>query len=409
MADFKKEVEAILFAAGRVVTMKELQKLLHLNDPGLLKETIRELKEEYDSKESPLMIIAEGEGDEISGWKLTVREKMLPLVHKINPHTELSKSILETLAVITWKQPIVQSDVIRIRTNKAYEHIAELERMGFIAKKRFGRSYSISVTQKFLDYFDLKDNKEIKALFKDFKDVEVAVKNKKEELEKATPEVNPAEGEEVEGVEASADATEEGVDPEEGVELEPYIDVLPEATKPKRDDELEVYERDEEDIARDMMDDDLAEREPEGEEGEAEQGEETPEEETPEEKARRMARELVADEEEAEKEEEEREERELHPQLEEFIASSEEHNKPKGSEDHSDEIEEKEEEEGDEGEAASGEGEAEGKGPEEHEGSDEDHEKPAEEFPGQFDSEDQKHEGSEGSEESESSDDEAKQ
>ena len=168
--DLKKKVESILFAAGRAVTLKELQSLLHINEPGLIKETVRELKEEFDANESSMMILPEGEG-----WKLTVREGFLPLVRRINPHTELSKTILETLAVIAWKQPALQSDVVKIRTNKAYDHISELDRLGFITKERHGRSFLIKVTQKFLDYFDLPDDKSIKEVFKDFKDIEVAV------------------------------------------------------------------------------------------------------------------------------------------------------------------------------------------------------------------------------------------
>ncbi len=380
MADFKKEVEAILFAAGRVVTLKELQKLLHLNDPGMIKETMRELKEDYDNNESPLMIISEGD-DEISGWKLTVREKMLPLVHKINPHTELSKSILETLAVITWKQPIVQSDVIRIRTNKAYDHIAELLRLGFIAKKRFGRSYSISVTQKFLDYFDLKDNKEIKEMFKDFKDVEVAVNKKKDDLEKAAPEDTPKAGTEESVI--SDEKSEENIS-EEGIELEPYIDVLPEATKPKKQNEVEVYERSEEDVAHDLIEDEQVDEEI-SEDTEQVSVEKEPEE-TAEEKARRLARELIEEETEAEEEDKERE-RQLHPELEDFIASSVDQIKPKGAEDHSSEItghSDHDEDEDDE------EGEVTDKNDKHEDDSSDKSNKPksAEEFPGQFDSED---------------------
>jgi len=390
MADFKKEVEAVLFAAGRLVEIKELQKLLHMKDPGLIKETIRELKDDYEARESPLMIIAEGEGDEITGWKLTVKEKMLPLVQKVNPHTELNKSILETLAVITWKQPIVQSDVIKIRTNKAYEHISELERMGFIAKKKFGRSYSITVTQKFLDYFDLPDTESIKDVFKDFKDVEVAVQKKKDDLENAPPEdtaEDKTETEEAPAPEQSPGGPLEG----EGVELEPYIDVLPEGTKPKHENEVEVYERDEEDIARDMMNEDLETKEEETEEDDQAEAEEAEHEETPEEKAKRLAEELIKDEKEAEEEEAERE-RQLHPALEEFIEGSVEHISAKGEEDHSEEIEEKPEvEEGEEVEESE-----EHDSEEKHEESEK--EKEAEEFPGQFDGQTEQEEGEESEE-----------
>ncbi|MBW2971431.1 SMC-Scp complex subunit ScpB [Candidatus Woesearchaeota archaeon] len=361
MADLKKEVEAILFSAGRTVELKEIQRLLHVNEPGLIKETIRELKDEYEAKESPLLILSEGEG-----WKLTVKEKFLPIVQKINPHTELSKTMLETLAVVAWKQPMLQSDVIKVRTNKAYEHLSELERLGFITKERHGRSFLIKVTQKFLDYFDLPDDKAINEVFKQFKDIELAVKKKAGALEKAAPEV-PA-----------GKHAEEGAPQEEGIELKPYVDVPPDKPVPKKETELEVYARSPEEVAAD---------EKKEEEEEKEEAEEKAEEakkpvETPEEKARRIAKELIGEEHPKKEEEDAEDERKLHPKLEEFIAGSIEHISPKKSA-------KAEPEEESEEEPAEEESPGEGEGSEEPEASededDEDKPKEAEEFPGQFD------------------------
>lgn len=162
----EKEVEAILFAAGRIVTLEELSNLLDISETGLIKEAIKDIKRKLVENESPLIIVEEGEG-----WKLAVGEKYLPFVHKINTHTDLTFPVMETLAVISWKQPIMQSDVIRIRSTKAYEHIGELEEKGFISRVKHGRSFAIKVTQKFMDYFDLPDAAAVRELFKDFKDV----------------------------------------------------------------------------------------------------------------------------------------------------------------------------------------------------------------------------------------------
>lgn len=168
MDDIKKEVEAVLFAAGRAVSLSEMESLLSVNTPGLVKEAISELKQGYSERDSPILLIDEGDG-----WKLTVKEKFLPIVHRVNPHTELSKAVMETLAVVAWKQPILQSEVIRIRTNKAYDHIKELATLGFLIKEREGRSYSLKVTQKFMEYFDLPNQEAVQEMFKDFKDVKM--------------------------------------------------------------------------------------------------------------------------------------------------------------------------------------------------------------------------------------------
>ena len=166
MEDFlKNQLESLLFACGRKLSLGEMMKLSGITQPELIKEKLALLKQEYDVRNSAMMLV-----EETDGWKLTTREQYLPLVRKIVPHTELNKSVLETLAVIAWKQPIMQSEVIRIRTNKAYEHIGELETMGFVVKKKCGRTFSLALTQKFFDYFDLKDSAAVKTIFKDIKE-----------------------------------------------------------------------------------------------------------------------------------------------------------------------------------------------------------------------------------------------
>jgi len=163
--DLKKQTEAILFSCGRTIELEELAKLIRSTESSVKKE-LRALQKEYDTRESPIMLIEEG-----TAWKMSVREAYLKTVRKITPYMEFSKTIMETLAVVAWKQPILQADVIKIRTNKAYEHIAELEKMGFLAKERHGRSFLLKLSQKFYDYFDLRDDMDVRNLFKKIKDV----------------------------------------------------------------------------------------------------------------------------------------------------------------------------------------------------------------------------------------------
>ncbi len=164
--ELKKQIEALLFSAGRKLNVEELSRLIGIESSKEIIKSANELKRSYDDSESPLMIIEEGDG-----WKMTVREKYLPLVRNINPHTELSKTTMETLAVIAWKSPILQSTVIKVRTNKAYDHINELEELGFITREKYGRTFILKLTQKFFEYFDLQDKKDISKLFKGIKDL----------------------------------------------------------------------------------------------------------------------------------------------------------------------------------------------------------------------------------------------
>ncbi len=165
--ELKNQIEALLFASGRKMTVDELKTHLTISSAAAIREAAAELQKEYDERQSPVMVVQEGDS-----WKLTTREKYLHQVRKINPNTELTKTMMETLAVIAWKQPITQSEVISIRTNKAYEHIAELEKMGFLIKEKYGRTFMLKLTQKFFDYFDLRDAQAARERFSHIKETE---------------------------------------------------------------------------------------------------------------------------------------------------------------------------------------------------------------------------------------------
>lgn len=230
----KNQIESILFACGRKISLEEIAKMMGLPTTEALEKHLLELQREYDERGSPLMILEEEKGF----WKLTTREKYLDVVQKIVPETELSKTMMETLAVVAWKQPITQSEVIHIRTNKAYDHVKELEEMGFLVKERFGRTYLLKLTQKFYNYFDLSGAEAAKQLFKEFKDTEAQKK-----LTDASVEAVEELKQEEEGKEESEDAAEEvkrEEQPEEEKEENVYSE--PDREDLREDDEIKTRE-----------------------------------------------------------------------------------------------------------------------------------------------------------------------
>ena len=182
MADLKKpsvksKVEAVLFSTGHRITLDEISKLCRSIKEDVL-AALQELKKEYDDKQSSLMLVEEEEF-----WKFAVRDHFIPMIRKIVTETELTKSVMETLAVIAFKYPILQSDLIKIRTNKAYDHLVELEKSGYITRQKHGRTNLIKLTEKFFRYFDLTEEK-LKDQFKDFDSIAKAIKQKEEEVDK---------------------------------------------------------------------------------------------------------------------------------------------------------------------------------------------------------------------------------
>ncbi len=167
MSDAAKQVEALLFSSGKWMAEDQLTSLTGLPKDGV-KAALSELKSRYEQADSSLILM-----NEADGWKLNVREGYLELVRKIIADSELPKPILETLAVIAWKRPILQSEVVQIRSDAAYEYIAELVKLGFITKEPEGRSYVLKLAPKFFEYFDVKSDEDIKKVFGNIKIPEV--------------------------------------------------------------------------------------------------------------------------------------------------------------------------------------------------------------------------------------------
>ena len=147
-----KKLEAIFFVSGRFLNMQELVSLSDLN-PVVLYDLIDRLKEKYEKSDSALEIV------EKSGmWKMDVRQEYSDIINKLaTGSSEFSKAEQETLAIIAYKQPIKQSVIIKIRGNKAYDHIKRFNELNLIKKKKTGHTSELSLSDDFYDYFKVEE------------------------------------------------------------------------------------------------------------------------------------------------------------------------------------------------------------------------------------------------------------
>lgn len=141
-----KKLEAALFIAGRFMTVQELVALTDIN-PLLLKKLLEDLQDAYANK--GISIIRQNEM-----WKMDVSPEYTTLVNKLaTGSSEFTKAEQESLAIIAYKQPIKQSILIKIRGNKAYDHVKKFVSMGLIIKKRMGHTSEIKLSDTFHEYF----------------------------------------------------------------------------------------------------------------------------------------------------------------------------------------------------------------------------------------------------------------
>lgn len=153
-----KKVEACLFLAARYLSIDDMVKFTGIN-PIMLQELVEKLKEKYNNSESSLIIL-ERKMDRML-WKMDVKPEFHFLVNKLaTGESEFTRAEQETLAVIAYKQPIKQSIIIKIRGNKAYDHIKHFISAGLIRAKKLGRTLELNTSDKFYDYFNIKKGKE---------------------------------------------------------------------------------------------------------------------------------------------------------------------------------------------------------------------------------------------------------
>ena len=150
--DNLKKLEAIFFVSGKFLTIPELISLTDLN-PIILRDLIDRLKDKYSKEDSAIEIIEKN-----GMWKMDVRQEYSNIVNQLaGGRSEFTKAEQETLAIIAFKQPIKQSVIIKIRGNKAYEHIKKFNDLALITRKKMGHTHELNLSDDFYDYFNVAD------------------------------------------------------------------------------------------------------------------------------------------------------------------------------------------------------------------------------------------------------------
>ena len=155
MKELKSKIEAILFCTPDGLDSKRLSKLCGIGSVGHVKSALQEMQEEFETNGRGMSLVLKD-----GLWRFAVRDEHVPLV-KEAAKPEIEKAILETLAFIAYKKNAKQSEVVKVRSNKAYGHIKHLEAQGFVTAKTKGKTRLLTPTKKFYDYFALKEGEEI--------------------------------------------------------------------------------------------------------------------------------------------------------------------------------------------------------------------------------------------------------
>ena len=87
-------------------------------------------------------------------YALQLKSEAIEYGRRLAPQ-EIPSYLLRTLALIAHEQPMMQKELKFKLGDKVYEHVSELVELGMVQKERKGRSFELSVTSAFLEYFGI--------------------------------------------------------------------------------------------------------------------------------------------------------------------------------------------------------------------------------------------------------------
>jgi segregation and condensation protein B len=165
MLEAKRILEAALLASQEPQSLNDLKRLFD-NELGadMLSQLLQELREEWNGRAVELVSLA-------SGWRFQTRADFHPYLERLSPEKppRYSRAVMETLAIIAYRQPVTRGDIEDIRgVTVSSQIIQALENRGWIdsvgQRETPGRPALYATTRQFLDDLGLRSLQELPAL-----------------------------------------------------------------------------------------------------------------------------------------------------------------------------------------------------------------------------------------------------
>ncbi len=180
MPNKKALIESALFMANEPLSLKELAQIT--GDEREAKAAMEEIKKELSKEERGIILIESKEG-----YQLRVKPEYVPAVRHLTPYQDLNKGLLRVLALVAYKQPITQSEIVKVIGNRAYEYVKNLEGRGLIRAVKQSRTKALIATKEFASYFGLEKPEDAKKFFEKINgDAKGKIENGKKESQQGS-------------------------------------------------------------------------------------------------------------------------------------------------------------------------------------------------------------------------------
>ena len=165
MLDAKRVLEAALLCADQPMQMRDLRTLFDesVEDPQL-RDMLEEIRGDWSERGLQLTEVA-------SGWRFQSHPDLARYLDKLHPEKppRYSRAVLETLAIIAYRQPVTRGDIEEIRGVTVHSQLLrQLEDRGWVEtvghRESVGRPALLATTRQFLDDLGLASLKDLPAL-----------------------------------------------------------------------------------------------------------------------------------------------------------------------------------------------------------------------------------------------------
>ncbi len=164
-AEARRILEAALLCAAQPLSLRELGLLFDgVLAPQTIKQLLADLQLAWADRGLELVCVA-------SGWRFQSRPQLQPFLERLNPEKppRYSRAVLETLAIIAYRQPVTRGDMEEIRgVTIGSQILKQLEDRGWIEvighRETVGRPALYATTRQFLDDLGLQSLQELPLL-----------------------------------------------------------------------------------------------------------------------------------------------------------------------------------------------------------------------------------------------------
>jgi len=162
----KNLLEALLFSSPHPLTIQEMAQITHAEDITQVEQLVKELQEEYEKRNGALTIRSKKEK-----WQMVVKPEYGTIIKekmKNAPPKTISRSTLETLAVVSLYQPITKPEIDLKRGTNSAQALKTLLEEGLVTicgrSNAPGKPFLYRVTEKFFEVFGIEGEEELQKM-----------------------------------------------------------------------------------------------------------------------------------------------------------------------------------------------------------------------------------------------------